>query len=82
MKLIKLLAFFSEGRSLVNLLTHISQVLLLQNDFKIIISRGGAVRWAEQGLSSVEQGKAGCIIFLTNEEIGALRCVQGHKGSK
>lgn len=40
------------------------------------------LRWAEQGLSPVEQGRAGCIMFLTNEEIGALKGVQGHKGSK
>ena len=38
------------------------------------------LRWAEQDLSQVEQGSAGCIIFLTNEEIGALKYVQGHKG--
>lgn len=40
------------------------------------------LRWAEQGLSPVKQGRAGCIMFLTNEEIGASKCVQGHKGSK
>ena len=40
------------------------------------------LRWAEQDLSQVEQGSAGCIIFLTNEEIGTLKYVQGHKGSK
>lgn len=38
------------------------------------------LRWAEQGLSPVGQGRLHYV--LTDEEIGASKCVQGHKGSK